>query len=246
MKSQQQQRVMGEFYSRLGRYYDQFYVHIDYEGNSRRLHEIIQRFKKSRGNSLLDVACGTGTHIKHLKDWYHPTGLDLVESMLEVAKEKCPDIEFFQGNMTDFDLGRMFDVITCLFGSIGYLTERNDLENAIASFSRHTEQGGILVIEPMFTKESVREGSIGITSLDLPDIKISRVNSTQIEGAVAYLNFHFLIATRENGVEHFIDPSPMSIFSRDLYISLMEKHGFETEFLEPGLMKEGLFLGVKQ
>lgn len=236
---------MGDFYSRLAQYYDEIYAELDYEGAAHKIHALVQKYKSAQGNTLLDVACGTGTHIQYLKDDYDTIGLDLSEEMLEVARKKCSDVGFIQGNMTSFDLGQKFDVITCLFGSISYLTTKNELTDAISTFSRHMNSGGVLIIEPIFTRETVRAGYMGISCLDLADIKIARVNISRIEGDVAYLDFNFLIATKERGVEYFTDPSPMGIFPRDTFISLMEKNGFTTEFVEPGLMKEELFVGVK-
>jgi ubiquinone/menaquinone biosynthesis C-methylase UbiE len=238
--------MMTDFYTRLARYYDKLYETIDYKTNSLKLHNFIQQHKKSVGKDWLDVACGTGTHISHLMDKYNATGFDLSEAMLEIAREKCPTIEFIQGDMTDFNIDKKFDIITCLFGSIGYLTREEDLESAINAFSKHTNQGGVVIIEPMFTKETIRDGTIGLNCLDLPEIKIARAGWCQVEGNVAYLNFNFLISTRDSGVEYFVDPSPMSIFPRDFYLSIMEKSGFTTKFVEPGLMKEGLFIGVKK
>ncbi len=237
---------MTDFYTKLAKYYDQIYGHINYEINSKKLHEFIQQYKKSEGISLLDVACGTGTHIMHLMDKYEVMGFDLSEAMLTVARKKCPNIEFVQGDMVNLNLGRKFDVITCLFGSIGHLTTEKELAGAINTFSTHSNEGGVVIIEPMFTKETVRDRSMGLISLDLPDIKIARTNVSRREGDIVYLDFHFLITTREDGTEHFIDPSPMGVFPRSTYLSLMDSSGFSTQFVEPGLVKEGLFIGVKQ
>ena len=237
---------MTDFYSKLAQYYDDMYNEIDYKGHSSRLHEIIRENKKTSDNKLLDVACGTGTHIKYLQDHYDATGYDLSNEMLEVARKKCPNTDFIQGDMVSLNLGRKFDVITCLFGSISYLTKEKDLATTIKKFSQHTFTGGVVIIEPIFTKETYHDGFLGITSLDLPEIKIARVNATKRVEDIAYLNFHFLISSRENGVEHFIDPSPMGIFSRDTYLSIMEENGFLAQFIEPGLAKEGLFIGIKR
>lgn len=236
---------MINFYSRLAKYYDKMYESFDYEKNVADLHMIIQKYKKSSGNRLLDVACGTGTHISYLKHMYNALGFDISADMLEIARGKCSDVEFIQGNMISMMLDREFDVIICLFGSIGYLTDRKDLEQAIHAFSNHIVTGGLLVIEPMFTSETYRDRSTGILCLDLPEIKIARANVTRRDGDIAYLDFHFLISTKEKGTEYFIDPSPMSIFSKGTYLQLMEKNSFSASFIEPGLSKEGLFIGVK-
>ena len=237
---------MNDFYSRLANYYDQMYAHIDYEGAADRLDEIIQKYKKSTGKRLLDVGCGTGTHLMYLKDRYQTMGFDISEEMLSIARAKCPGINFVQGNMVSMELNQFFDVIICLFGAITYLTSEEDLQLTIQSFSKHTNPGGIIVIEPLFTEETFREGGMGLICLNLPDIKIARSNAARRQGNIAYLDFNFLISTRQGGTEHFIDPSPMGIFSQNTFSTLMEANGFSVEIIEPGFDKECLILGIKE
>jgi len=236
---------MAIFYTRLARYYDQMYAHIDYEGAAQRLHEIIQRYKKTNGNRLLDIGCGTGTHISHLRDRYQPMGLDISDEMLSVAREKCPSVDFVLSNMVSMDLDESFDVIICLFGSISYLTTEEDLQLAIQAFSKHMNKGGVVVIEPLFTEETIREGGMGLNCLNLPDIKIARSNVCRRNGNILYLDFHFLVSTPERGTEHFVDPSPMGVFSLGTYRKFMESSGFTVEIIEPGFDKEYLILGLK-
>ena len=237
---------MDDFYSRCSKYYDQMYAHIDYEGAALRLHQIIQKYKESEGNRLLDVGCGTGTHIMYLKDRYQSVGVDKSEEMLKIAQEKCPDINFVQSNMISMNLNQVFDAIICLFGSITYLTTKEELQHTMKSFSKHTKPGGVLIIEPLFTKETLHDRGMGLNCLNLPDIKIARSNVCRREGDIVYLDFHFLISTQERGTEHFIDPSPMGVFSKTIYKKFMEENNFTVEFIEPGFDKEILILGVKK
>src|SRR5205814_8265999 len=99
--------------------YDAIYSFYDYEGVVEKLHRMIQERKRPGGNSLLDVACGTGKHIHYLKEHYTVEGLDWDENMLAIARERNPGISFHHSDMADFDLGREFDVITCLGSAIG-------------------------------------------------------------------------------------------------------------------------------
>jgi SAM-dependent methyltransferase len=64
------------------------------------------------------VACGTGTHIKFFLDKYHVFGLDLADEMLDLARERYPDVHFYNLSMIDFDVDERFGAIVCLFGSI--------------------------------------------------------------------------------------------------------------------------------
>ena len=55
------------------------------------------------GQSVLDVACGTGIVARTVADRVTPggsvVGVDLNESMLTVARRACPDIEFHLGDV---------------------------------------------------------------------------------------------------------------------------------------------------
>ena len=134
-------------------YYDKIYAQKDYEGEADKLKDIIQEQLESSGDSLLDVACGTGEHIRYLKEHFRVEGLDLDPDLLQIAKEKNPDVTFHQGDMIDFDLGTRFDVLTCLFSSIGYAKSEENLNRAIESMARHLVPGGLLLVEPWFTPE---------------------------------------------------------------------------------------------
>ena len=237
---------MTDIYEIMAKYYDEMYSWKDYEKETKKLVEIIKKYKFTDGTLLLDVGCGTGAHINHLKYHYEVTGVDLSEEMLKVARDRFKDVQFFQQNMASMDLGMKFDIITCLFGSIGHLTTQEDLSKAIESFAKHTNSGGVVIIEPFLTEEKVHPKSIGLLTLDNPDIKVARVNASRMEGNILYLNFHFLIAT-EDSVEHFVDPSPMGIFPKSIFRKVMEDNGFSVEYVEPGLMERtGLFVGVKK
>ena len=71
------------------KYYDAIYQWKDYGAESRRLTEIIALYKTSAGNTLLDVACGTGGHIPYFQS-FAVEGLDLDREMLKIAGARAP------------------------------------------------------------------------------------------------------------------------------------------------------------
>src|SRR5690606_13304701 len=109
----------------------------DYPAEVDKIHEFIQKHKRSKGKTLLDVACGTGVHAGLLSKHYQVEGLDLDAGMLKAAQKKYPKIRFHQGNMISFGLERRFDAITCLFSSIGYVKTKANLRKTIRTMSRH-------------------------------------------------------------------------------------------------------------
>src|SRR5215472_427999 len=107
-------------YTKSEAFYDAIYGTMkDYEKEARQIHAVIEQYKQSPGNTLLDVACGTGAHIAFLQRDYTVGGLDLDEEMLAIARRRNPGVVFHHAAMADFGLGRTFDVVMCLFSSIG-------------------------------------------------------------------------------------------------------------------------------
>jgi ubiquinone/menaquinone biosynthesis C-methylase UbiE len=162
----------GIMFSKSAQYYDEIYASIDkdYEAEAKKAHTFIQKHKQTKGKSLLDVACGTGFHASLLSRYYQVEGLDLDPQMLKVAKKKHPKIRFHRGDMTDFDLKRQFDVIVCLFSSIGYVKTQSRLRKAIWNMGRHLLPGGVLLIEPWFAAEQWRRGRASMTQVNKPDL----------------------------------------------------------------------------
>ena len=121
------------------KYYDDLYASMgkDYAAETEKLHVFIEKYKRTERNTLLDVACGTGTHAGFLCKYYDVEGVDLNSNMLKVARKKYPGIRFTQGDMRNFDFDRQFNVVTCLFSAIGYMTTKADLIKAIKNMSRH-------------------------------------------------------------------------------------------------------------
>ena len=102
------------------KYYDKIYSFKDYEQEASKIARIIGERLQSEGRHLLDVACGTGKHIEYLKEEFDVEGLDISREMLDIARVRNPNVTFHQADMIDFDLGKKYDVITCLFSAIGY------------------------------------------------------------------------------------------------------------------------------
>ncbi|MCU0722306.1 MAG: class I SAM-dependent methyltransferase, partial [Planctomycetes bacterium] len=154
------------------------------------------------------MACGTGRHIEHLRAEFDAEGLDASEGMLEAARASNPGTPFHLGDMRDFDLGRTFDAVLCLFSSIGYAKTPEGLGRAVRAMARHVRPGGILVVEPWFTPADWKPGTVHASLVDEPGIKIARVNTSFAEERLSSFDLHHLVATPE-GTVYFVERHEM-------------------------------------
>lgn len=230
-------------FERSIRFYDAIYSWKDYAGEVARLQEFVQA-SNPEATTLLDVACGTGKHLEHLRLHYEVQGVDVEPAFAALARERLPDVPIHEADMRDFDLGKTFDVVTCLFSSIAYMTNTDDLDSSIQAMARHLAEGGLLIVEPFFSPDQFQPGSPWSLFVDQPDLKIARLDVPQVEGTVGIVPFHYLVATNE-GVEHFTELHRLGLFTQDEYADAFASAGLTMSHDADGLMGRGLYVGQR-
>jgi ubiquinone/menaquinone biosynthesis C-methylase UbiE len=233
-------------FSKSAQYYDEIYASVnkDYAVEVNKAYSVIRKHKQSDGTSLLDVACGTGIHAKLFSKYYQVEGLDLDPQMLKVAKKKHPGIRFHRGDMTDFELKRQYDVIVCLFSSIGYVRTKARLQKAIRNMGRHLLPGGVLLIEPWFTPEQWHPGRASMTQVDKTELKIVRMSYSGQKGKISTIEFQYLIGTSE-GIEHSVEIHELGLFTHKDYMDAFQAAKLNVLHDPEGLDGRGLYIGTK-
>ncbi len=229
-------------FTKSARFYDAIYAFKEYEDEAERLRAMIQVRVPSPEVTLLDVACGTGLHLQYLKKQVAVEGLDLDPNMLEIARRRCPGVPFHQGNFLDFDLGRRFEVVMCLFSSIGYAKTLGRMQQAVQTMARHLRPGGLLVVEPWLTPDIFETGRFDARFVDEPDLKIARITTASLEGTLSIIDFHYLVGTSD-GVAHFTERHEVGLFTHDEHLDAFRDAGLTVDFDPGGFMGRGLYLG---
>lgn len=133
--------------------YDKNEQDRSYFAEVRDINDRINEVKTSKGKDLLDIGCGTGTHLVYLQKKYNCTGFDLHQEMLNIAKKKLNDkVKLFQNNMLTFNLNKKFDVIISLYSVINYAKNFNEFKQILQNIYNHLRKGGVCLIEPFYTK----------------------------------------------------------------------------------------------
>lgn len=233
-------------YPKTNLYYDAIYSWKDYAGEAARLRNVIT--EKARlgkpAATLLDVACGTGMHLAHLQAYLQVEGLDLDEGMLAIARERLPGVPLHRASMNSFDLGKHFDVVTCLSSAIGAMTTPEELQQAVCCMARHTTPGGLVLIDPWLDPKVFRTGKLDAFFVDQPDLKLARMSISAREGDVAVFDFHYLVGTPQ-GINSTTELLRLGLFTHEQYMAAFTACDLQVEFDEQGLMGRGMYIGLK-
>jgi SAM-dependent methyltransferase len=203
---------------------------------------------KPDATSLLDVACGTGEHLRWLATHFlDVAGVEMSPSMCAVASAKREATPIHRADMRDFRLDRTFDVVTCLTSSLGYMASTGELDAAVGSMAAHLAPGGVLVIDPYWTPESFLDGYIASDTVRGDDQVVMRLSHSVRTGVHVRHEAHYVHA-QADGVRHFVHVQPLTLFSREEYLDAVRRAGLQAGHVDGtgGFADRGLFVGVRR
>lgn len=230
-------------YDKSAEIYDCLYeAKFDYASSTQQLQQVVQQ-RNPQAASWLDVACGTGLHLSHLKERYEVVGVDRSAEMLRVAARRLPAESLHQADMLSLDLGRTFDVVSCLFSSAGYMSNVGELSQAVSAMARHLNPKGLLLLEPWISPDKWIDGHLGADFVDQPEIKLARMSHDHREGRKTLFDMHHLVLTAA-GVEYFVESHELFMFTDEEYRNAFVAAGLQVELVDGGLAGRGLYVGV--
>lgn len=222
--------------------YDKIYMKLkDYAKEAGEVGVWIKKFRPD-AKSVLDVACGTGEHARFLSAEYQVDGIDLNAEFIQIARSKNPHGQYHVGDMIDFNLDKRYDVITCLFSSIGYVQTIGNLQTTIATFDRHLNDDGIMLVEPWFTPDAWNLGLPHMTTVDEDQFKVCRMSVSEAKGErLSFFKFHYLIGT-PHGVRHFTEDHIMGLFTVTEMKAAFAANGLGVQYENYGISGRGLYV----
>jgi len=221
--------------------YDREYSFKDYAGEAATIERIV-RERNAGARTLLDVACGTGKHLEHLSTRFECEGADIDEGLLGVARQRVPGVPLHHADMRDFDLGKQFDVVTCLFSAIGFVGGPDGLAAVARTFARHLNAGGIAVVEPWLTPDRWLVNRPHLLTHEEPDLVLARATVSGLrDERISTTEMHYLVATPA-GVEHFVEDHELYLFTNDELRAAFEAAGLTVDYDADGLIGRGLWI----
>jgi len=141
--------VFGKEYSST---YDILYQDKDYDKECDLIEQIIQNHYQSNPRTILDLGCGTGNHALRLaRRGYSVTGVDQSREMLKIAREKSDDehlnCSFINSSIQTFQSEHQYDIIIMMFAVLGYLSNNDDLVQALNTVRKSLKPGGLFICD---------------------------------------------------------------------------------------------------
>lgn len=226
------------------KYYDIIYSFKDYQQEADLIHQYLLK-QNIEPKTILDVACGTGQHANYLKQHYSIDGIDLNEESVSMAQAKNPEGKFLTADMSSFQLDKTYDVIMCLFSSIGYVKTLDNVVKTLERFREHLNDHGLILVEPWFTPEVWKAGRVDTLTTEHGGVKICRMSHTEKRGRVSVLQFDYLIGS-EAGIDYFSEKHEMGLFTIDEMIHAFQGAKLEVEYDKQGISGRGMYIARKK
>ncbi len=212
-------------YVKSARFYDRMMSFYDYGRRHADLQTKISALLPN-ARTLLECACGTGRYLELFARDYEVAGLDIDETMVEISRKRCPQARIVRADMADFKFGRQFDVVACLFRSIGFVKTVKRMRASIANMVRHLNTGGLLLLEPYFTPEQHWHNHLVLNTVEDNEGKLAWMYvQKNVRGKCVSVIHHLVGDTQD--VHHFTERDVLGLFTSEEYEAALRDAGVE-------------------
>ena len=216
-------------------YYNAFYKDKDYAKEARQIDEILKKYGKNI-HSVINYGCGTGKHdIELSRIGYSCTGIDLSETMIEVAKQNSKNeekkIDFSVADIRKFEPEKKYDAVISLFHVMSYQNSNEDIRAAFQSARKALERDKVFLFDLWYGP--------GVLT-DPPVVRVKEVEDDQYrliriarpvmhdERNIVDVNYEVLIIDKRTNITKTIkEVHSMRYFFRPELEILLQQAGFE-------------------
>jgi hypothetical protein len=148
--------------------------------------------------------------------------------------------------MCDFDLGRRYDIVTCLFASAAMAVTREKIGAAIQRMADHLSDDGVLLIEPYLRPGVYRQGEVVHNFRETPEGKLSWMYVMHRRGNAAVWDIHWLAGKRDSSVVHFVEHEEYGLFDTQEWVDALAAAGLQAICHPHGVHGYGAIAGRRQ
>lgn len=227
-------------------YFAEFYDSI-YERIGPKDIDFFIDFSKEVGGRTLELGCGTGrVLIPTAISGCEITGLDISPSMLRKCQEKLDKqpkevqerVRLIQGNMTSFDTGEIYSLVTVPFRAFQHLISVEEQKACLNCINKHLNPRGQLILDVFhpFPPRLVDDPKYRAEREDFPETELP--NSRKLRRTNRTAAFHrdqqyndieliYYVTHPDGKTERLVESFPMRYFYRYEVEHLLALCGFK-------------------
>lgn len=217
-----------KLYRELASWYPLLTPVADYAEEAAFYRRLFEAHCRRPPRTLLDLGCGGGHNVAHLKKAFACTLVDLAPAMLGLSRQLNPECEHVLGDMRSVRLGRVFDCVL-VHDAVSYMSSRADLSGAIATAFEHTAPGGVAMFQPDFVAETFEPGTETGGS-DAQGRSLRYLEWRWVPGSsheTYVTDMAYLLRENDGATQVFHDRHVMGLFPRAAWLELVASAGFE-------------------
>lgn len=139
-----------DIFDKYAEYYNLLYKDKDYSNEVIYVEKLIEKYSQIEVKTILDLGCGTGRHDAYFAEkGYKITGVDLSETMLQIAREESNHhgCRYLNGDARELELNEQFDNVISLFHVASYQISNDDLKSYFNTAFTHLKPGGVFIFD---------------------------------------------------------------------------------------------------
>lgn len=218
-----------ECYNKFANIYDEL-IHrdVDYRFWSEVIINLCDREGIDK-KDYLDLACGTGNLTVEVgKGFKSTTAVDLSEEMLSIASDKLRAsrirAKVVCQNISELNLRKKFDLITCALDSTNYILDEEALINYFNSVYNHLNDEGLFVFDVNSAYKLTEV--LGNNIFNYDDDKVVYIWENEVEDSV--LNMYLTFFVKEGQVyERFDEHHRERIYTEEFLERVLSNIGFK-------------------
>lgn len=191
------------------------------------------RQKNLEPKTSMDLACGTGIlcEILHAHG-IRAAGMDLSQGMIDIARQRTPEISYDVADMTTYRPEKQFDLVTCTGDAINHISDLADVERIFRNVYAYTVPGGYFVFDVLNEHEVSTSEPFEMDFTDTTRIwfQMTRPGENKV---------NLCIRVWEAGILQFEENIRETIHDPAAVCELLRKCGFTVEKCADSLLDDG-------
>jgi|LGOV01.1.fsa_nt_gb ubiquinone/menaquinone biosynthesis C-methylase UbiE len=219
-------------YEEFAQVYDELMKEIDYSQWTDYLQRLFLN-ADSEIKSILEFGCGTGTITCNLAEkGFDLTAVDLSEGMLTVADEKADaknlkNIQFYLGDMSNFQIEEKFDAVISCCDSVNYLSSLDDLQRFFISSYDSLKDDGMLLFDVNTVTKYTKTIMDNTYIYDIDDVYCVWENEPQFKKGKMNFNLTFFIKNENQTYNRYEEKQSQYIYTTEDIHQCLINAGFK-------------------